>query len=103
MENTVPARKRKKKSSRRFAIVVCGLIALVMVIAGIKKQPSINKNKEIINELNGQIAEQTKKQEEVDRMRENVNSDEYIEKIARDELGMVKNDEIVFVDISEEE
>ena len=34
-------------------------------------------------------------------MRENSDSDEYIEKIARERLGMVKNDEIVFIDVSE--
>ena len=40
---------------------------------------------------------------EADALKEIVGTDEYIEKIARERLGMVRNDEILFVDISGEE
>lgn len=64
-------------------------------------QPQINENRETAAELDSRIAEEKERQEEVDKMRDNSDSDEYIEKIARERLGMVKNDEIVFVDVSE--
>ncbi len=77
------------------------IVALVFVIQGIGKQPSIIENKQTISELETKIAEEKERQAEVDDMRENMDTDEYIEKIARDRLGMVKSDEIVFVDVAE--
>ncbi|HAL63405.1 MAG TPA: cell division protein FtsH [Clostridiales bacterium] len=38
--------------------------------------------------------------EELNRDLENAGTDEYIEKIAREKLGMIKANEIVFIDIS---
>ncbi|MBQ7985649.1 MAG: septum formation initiator family protein [Clostridia bacterium] len=37
---------------------------------------------------------------EIDEVSEKVGTDEYTEKVAREKLGMIKSDEIVFVDIS---
>lgn len=36
-------------------------------------------------------------------MKESVDTDEYIEKLAREKLNMIKKDEIVFIDITGEE
>ena len=77
------------------------IVALVMIIRGIGVQPSIIENKQTISELEAKIAAEKERQQEVDDMRENMDQDEYIEKIARDKLGMVKSDEIVFVDVAE--
>lgn len=82
--------------------LLCALAALIMIIRGISVQPDINKNKQVISELEGEIESAKERQAEVDHMRENADSDEYIEKVARDTLGMVKSDEIVFIDVSEE-
>ena len=82
--------------------VLCALAALIMIIRGISVQPDINKNKQVISELEGEIESAKERQAEVDHMRENADSDEYTEKVARDTLGMVKSDEIVFIDVSEE-
>lgn len=81
--------------------VLCAAAALIMIIRGISVQPEINANKQTIAELNAQIEAEKERQTEVDRMRENSDTDEYIEQVARDRLGMVKSDEIVFIDVSE--
>ncbi|MBQ8636500.1 MAG: septum formation initiator family protein [Clostridia bacterium] len=73
-----------------------------MIIRAISIQPDINQNKQEIAELESEIEAAKERQAEVDHMRENADSDEYIEKVARDTLGMVKSDEIVFIDVSEE-
>lgn len=83
--------------------VLCALAAVIMIIRGISVQPDINQNKQEIAELENEIAAAKERQAEVDHMRENADSDEYIEKVARDTLGMVKSDEIVFIDVSEEQ
>ena len=81
--------------------ILCGVTALVMIIRGIGVQPDINANKQVIAELEAKIQAEKEYQAEVDRLKENADSDEYIEKIARDRLGMVKSDEILFIDVAE--
>ncbi len=98
-EEKKPTVKLIKSTVGIGAVVV--VVALVMIIRGIGVQPSIIENKQTISELETKIAEEKERQQEVDDMRENMDTDEYIEKIARDRLGMVKSDEIVFVDVAE--
>ena len=66
-------------------------------------QPQINENYDIQAELEAQIEYEKQRANEVDALKEIVDSDEYIEKIAREKLGMIRKDEIVFVDITGEE
>ena len=104
-QNYDVSKEKKKPTAKLKSTVGIGavviVVALVMIIRGIGVQPSIIENKQTIAELETKIAEEKKRQEEVDDMRENMNTDEYVEKIARDKLGMVKSDEIVFVDVAE--
>lgn len=65
-------------------------------------QPQITNNYDKISELKSQIEYEKQRAEEVDALKENVDSDEYIEKIAREKLGMIRKDEIVFVDVTGE-
>ena len=57
----------------------------------------------MISDLEAQIEYEEQRANEVDSLKEIVDSDEYIEKIAREKLGMIRKDEIVFVDITGEE
>ncbi len=72
-----------------------------MIARGVAVQPQINDNKNKIAELNAQIESEKQNQAEVDEMRGKADTDEYIEKVAREKLGMIKSDEIVFIDVSE--
>ena len=46
--------------------------------------------------LDSQIAEENERTSEIDELKEYMNTDEYVEEIARDKLGLVKDNEIVF-------
>ena len=66
----------------------------------ITQQKTLNTYKAEINNYEEKIvkAEETKKS--LIEMKENVNSPEYIEKIAREKLGMYLPNERVYIDIS---
>ncbi len=81
--------------------ILCAAVSVIMIARGIAVQPDITANKNLIADLNAQIEQEKARQAEVDQMRENTDTDEYIEKIARERLGMIKNDEILFIDVSE--
>ena len=64
------------------------------------QQPQILENKEEIARLSEEIDYEKARQEEVENVRESVDTDEYIERIAREKLGMIKANEKIFVDVS---
>ena len=89
-----------KKAVTLWALVI---IAGGMIINGIIQQPQILKNKEEIKALKEALQYEDERVEEVERLKEIVGTDEYTEKIAREELGMVKKDEKIFVDVSKDD
>ena len=75
-------------------------IRIILLIQGIMQQPQILENKAEIQRLKQEIEYEKSRQEDVQKMRENIETDEYIERIARDKLGMMKQNEKVFIDAS---
>lgn len=88
------------KNSLKIKILILVLVCSGMIIRGIMQQPQIIANKAEIAALNESIEYEKNRQEEVEQMREIADTEEYIEKIARDKLGMIKADERIFIDVS---
>lgn len=89
--------KRHQKALKIWAFVI---VVGAMVFKGIVQQPQITANREKIARLNEQLAYEQQRSEEVDHLKEIVGTDEYIEKMAREKLGLIKENEKVFVDVS---
>lgn len=87
---------------RRIPAVTVSLIVAFLLVKGIVQQPEITKNKEKIQNLNTKIAEQQATNDEIKDMMGKVDTDEYIEKVAREKLDLVKENEIIFIDIASE-
>ena len=66
----------------------------------INQQSKLNSYSKDISYYNTQIEELKEKKEELLRTQENVNSEEYIEKIAREKLDMYLPNETVYIDAS---
>ena len=96
-------KEKTRKRKLKISTIVILLAVLVMLIRGVMYQPQITDNYDKISELKAQIEYEQQRANEVDSLKENVDSDEYIEKIAREKLGMIRKDEIVFIDITGEE
>lgn len=88
--------------SHRRAIKIWVFIILVgaMIFKGAMQQPQINKNRERIARLEDQIAYEHERQNEIENLKDKVNSDEYIEKMASEKLGLVKSTAKIFMDVS---
>ncbi|MEF9959792.1 MAG: septum formation initiator family protein [Niameybacter sp.] len=87
---------KNKKIIWRITFVTCVSLLLYLGVRTVE----LNK---VIGKLDGQLIEANKKLEQeknvldaLNQEKENMNSLEYIERIARDKLGMVKKDDIVF-------
>lgn len=89
-----------KENDLKVKIILLIIICGAMIIRGIMQQPEIIENKNQIANLNEEIEYEKVRQSEVEEMRDSVDTDEYIERIARDKLGMIKENERIFVDVS---
>ena len=89
------------KNIRKLSVAVVAVIVFAMVFKGLMQIPQINENKRRISELNAGIEYEKTRQREIEELKDKVDTDEYIEKIASDKLGLVKNNAKIFVDVSE--
>ncbi len=95
--------KKKPKLKMNIAtlsIVLAALISVGMIVKGAMYQPAISANEKRKSEIQESIEYEKQRIKEIDEVTEKVGTDEYTEKVAREKLGMIKSDEIVFVDIS---
>ena len=77
-------------------MLLIGLI-IYAIITFINQQKILNTYATNEEELDEQIAEANQYQEELNQTKENVNSEEYIEEIAREKLDMYKSNERVYI------
>ena len=99
--NNIPNNKPQKKKRHNFLYVMImgGLLFLGVSIIYMQYSYTIQLNKENENILS-QIDKQNKLTEKIKNEKDYQNSDEYVEKIAREQLSLVKPDEILFFDLN---
>lgn len=89
--------KNKKKSLK---IYICVILAIFGLFSGAiyMQYKTMLKLEVIENQLESEIEEQNKRFNELTEQSKYRDSDEYIEKIAREQLGFVKPNEKLFID-----
>lgn len=78
------------------------LVAILIYVAYtfLVQQKTLNAYKADEERYNQQIAIEEERKEELNQTKENINSKEYIEEIARDKLDMYLPNEKVYIDVS---
>lgn len=92
-------RKRASKSNRRGMVAIAGCVLVLLVSLLVQSQKLVAQNAQYEQqktELEQQIKDEEMRAGEIENLKDYVNSTEYIEKIARDKLGLVYEDEILF-------
>lgn len=75
--------------------MVCMLMTVLLVQGvGLQKKIHDNNDKEI--SLVQRIADENTRTQEIEELQEYMKSDEYIEKAAKEKIGMIKDNEIIF-------
>lgn len=88
--------KRKRSKSGRFIGVILAVFSVFVAVNIAIQLNTYVELKAQKQELEEKIAEEEQKKEEYNNQMEYYSTDEYIEKIAREQLGLVMPDEIVF-------
>lgn len=79
-------------------ILICIAFAYVISIL-ISQQKMLNSYNSEIKNYETQIAKEEETRESLTEIKENINSPEYIEQVAREKLGMYLPNERVYIDI----
>ena len=96
------AKRQKRRASRGNRIGMAGIAVVVLTLLAVLLVQSHrleNKNTAYagqVTELEQQIAEQEARAEELEKLPEYTQSQEYIEKMAREKFGLVYPDEVIF-------
>lgn len=90
-----------EKNFRKLCMFTVIFLSATMVFKGLMQIPQIRKTEAYIQELNDRIEYENIRQNEIEELKDKVDTDEYIEKVASEELGLVKNNARIFIDVSE--
>lgn len=98
------ARQKKKNTRGFYFIIFLGLVIMLPLIVLTSRQgkqlAELEKRAQELEQEKKALTEQLKKQEE---MYNNLNTDEFIEKYAREKLGLVKPNELIYVKPDDED
>lgn len=91
--------KRRLRGHKRSVLVVSAVIILLGAIVfansmTLRAKEKVYKEQEL--EIRQQIKEEEQKAKEIDKLEKYVGTDAYVEDMAREKLGLVYEDEIIF-------
>ena len=75
---------------------VVAILFIAMMTQSISVEKQLSQYQQELEELDNKMTEETECTKEIDDMKEYTETDEYAEEVARDKLGLVKDNEIVF-------
>ncbi len=90
--------KNEKKHATGMMTVggAAALLCLVLMFGSLRLRDRVDEYDAVARSLQAQIEEQQEESRELERESEYIKTEEYIEQIARDKLGLVKPNEIIF-------
>ena len=75
---------------------VVAILFIAMMTQSISVEKQLSQYQQELEELDNKMTEETERTKEIDDMKEYMETDEYAEEVARDKLGLVKDNENVF-------
>lgn len=94
-KNSQGARKRIRMGMASIGVIAVILLG-VLLYEGQSLQSQLSFYQEKEESLNEQIESEKERTKEIDKRKEYMQTDEYTEDVARNKLGLVKDNEVVF-------
>lgn len=97
-------KRKQNKASAKQLLVLGGvlLVCIYVTCVFVKQQITLSQCEDLAQEYEEKIAEAELEQQKLRDELEQAETDEYIQRAAREKLGLVKANERVFIDISQE-
>ena len=87
------------QNHKRSVLAISSIIVMLSAVIVIHGMALQARNKEYMAqeaELMAQLDDEKDRSEEIDKLKEYVGTDEYIEDVAKEKLGLIKQNEILF-------
>ncbi len=90
---------RKRRQNRLGMLLVTVVVLMLLLVVAVKcielrQKQEVYQNREL--QLQEQIASQEARAEEIEEFRKYTKTKKYAEEVAKDKLGLVNDDEIIF-------
>lgn len=93
---TVYRRRRQNKFSMFLVTLVVVMILIAVAVKRVEIEAKMKDNQAKIEQLNGQIADEEARAEEIKQYEKYTQTKGYVEEVAHDKLGLVYEGEIIF-------
>ena len=84
------------KATIKIISFVVAVLCAVLLVLSISLHSKVEADQQKVSVLEQQIGDETKRTEEINDLEDYMKSDEYIEQVAKEKLGMVNDGEIIF-------
>lgn len=85
-------------NSKGFKVITLAFLIIYVAVTVYSQSGTIRESKRILNNYKENIKKQEEISREIEAEKAQVGTDEYVEKVAREKLGMCKENEKIFVD-----
>lgn len=92
--------KKRKKNKKIFLRLILVAFFLIAAVRFFVQQPILSDYDNKISDLNAQIEQEQKDKQHYEEIKKLYESDEYQKQLARERLGLVEENEKVFIDVS---
>lgn len=82
--------------SKLVIVFVVIVLVVILFVAGSRLQSRIKHNDQRMQELEALIEDEQLRTQEIEELRSKVESDEYLERAAKEKLGLIRDGEIIF-------
>ena len=92
-------RRRRRNSNRRGMVCISAIVGVLLITLAFQSRKLEAKNvlyTQQLAQVNDQLASEKERPQEIENMDEYMKTDEYVEDVARDKLGLVYEGETVF-------
>ena len=95
-------KRQKQSSAKKLVVLAAVLVVCIGVVCKIvEQQITLSRYDDLAEEYKQKIAEAQLENQKLEDEKKQADTDEYIQRAARDKLGLVKPNERFFVDISQ--
>lgn len=94
-----PAFRRNTHNRMSMTLIAVAVIVMTIIVgySVYNMKIELKENQEKIESLNKDISKEEKRKEEIEEYKEYTQTDEFVEDTAREKLGLVYEDEVVFI------
>lgn len=93
---------RRKRRTMTWIFFTVVILAAVLLTSGARMSARLHAGEEKVSQLQKKIEEENARTEEIVRLQKKMKTDEYKKQVAKEKLGLIEDNEIIFKEARED-